>query len=121
MAAKKSSIPTPAQLREAFKTDLATCWQHARSLHPKETPYAFVLHGLEGTPHLYPYVHYVKHAAVVRVGEGQAVGGHAHNDGLRVTGELLAVGPQPRIAFTYSAKWNRSVPMRQSLPGFANA
>ena len=29
--------------------------------------------------------------------------------------------PQPRIAFTYSAKWNRCVPMRQTLPRFANA
>lgn len=56
MAARKSSRPSPAQLREAFKTDLATCWEFARSSHPKETPYAFALHGLEGTPHLYPYV-----------------------------------------------------------------
>ena len=46
----------PAQLRDAFITDLATCWQHARALHPKETPYAFALHGLEDTPHVYPYV-----------------------------------------------------------------
>jgi hypothetical protein len=45
-----------AQLREAFKTDLAACWRYARALHPKEAPYAFALHGLEGTPHLYPYV-----------------------------------------------------------------
>lgn len=44
----------PAQLRDAFKTDLATCWQHARALHPDHTPYAFVLQGLEGTPQLYP-------------------------------------------------------------------
>jgi hypothetical protein len=56
MAAKKPSKPNPAQLRDAFKTDLASCWQFACSLHPKETPYAFALHGLEGTPHLYPYV-----------------------------------------------------------------
>jgi hypothetical protein len=48
--------PKPAQLRDAFKQDLASCWQKARTLHPKDTPYAFVLHGLEGTPHLYPYV-----------------------------------------------------------------
>jgi hypothetical protein len=46
----------PADLRDAFKADLASCWQYARSLHPNETPYAFALHGLEGIPHLYPYV-----------------------------------------------------------------
>ena len=34
---------------------------------------------------------YVEHAAVVRVGEGEAVGGHAHNDRLRVTDELAAI------------------------------
>jgi len=33
---------------------------------------------------------HVHHAAVVRVGEGEAVGGHAHNDRLRVTDELAA-------------------------------
>jgi hypothetical protein len=53
MSSKK---PKPAELREAFKTDLAACWQYARSLHPKETPYAFALHGLEGTPEFYPQV-----------------------------------------------------------------
>ena len=51
-----SKKPKPSELREAFKSDLAACWQYARSLHPKETPYAFALHGLEGTPHLYPCV-----------------------------------------------------------------
>ena len=56
MSAKQASKVKPAQLRDAFKAGLATCWQYARSLHPKETPYAFALHGLEGTPHLYPYV-----------------------------------------------------------------
>ena len=34
---------------------------------------------------------HVQHAAVVRVGEGEAVGGHAHNDRLRVTDELGAI------------------------------
>src|SRR4029450_862892 len=53
MATKKIK---PAELRDALKVDLANCWQHARSLYPKETPYAFALHGVEGTPHLYPYV-----------------------------------------------------------------
>src|SRR5688572_30780351 len=56
MAANKSLKIKPAELREAFQTDLAACWQCARSLHPSETPYTFALHGLEGTPHLYPYV-----------------------------------------------------------------
>ena len=51
-----SKRPKPSELREAFKTDLAACWRQARSLHPKDTPYAFALHGLEGTPHLYPCV-----------------------------------------------------------------
>jgi hypothetical protein len=56
MAAKTPPPPKPAQLRDAFKQDLASCWQKARTLHPKDTPYAFVLHGLEGTPHLYAEV-----------------------------------------------------------------
>ncbi len=56
MAQNKSSSVGVAQLREAFKSDLAACWQAARKLHPEEKPYAFALHGLEGTPHLYPYV-----------------------------------------------------------------
>ena len=56
MAKSKTAGIKPAQLRDAFKVDLASCWQHARALHPEETPYAFALHGLEGTPHFYPYV-----------------------------------------------------------------
>jgi hypothetical protein len=46
----------PVQLRDAFIADLAQCWQKARSLHPKDTSYAFVLFGLEGTPHFEPHV-----------------------------------------------------------------
>ncbi len=34
---------------------------------------------------------HVQHAAVVRVGEGEAVGGHAYNDWLRVADELAAI------------------------------
>ena len=34
---------------------------------------------------------HVHHAAVVRVCEGEAVGGHTHNDRLRVTDELAAI------------------------------
>jgi len=34
---------------------------------------------------------HVQHPAVVWVGEGEAVGGHAHNDRLRVTDELVAI------------------------------
>ncbi len=34
---------------------------------------------------------HVEHAAVVRVGEGEVVGGHAHNDCLCVTDELAAI------------------------------
>src|SRR5438552_3644475 len=34
---------------------------------------------------------YVEHSAVVRVGECEAVGGHAHNDCLRVTYEFAAI------------------------------
>jgi hypothetical protein len=56
MPKAKPSIPKPAQLRDAFVADLASCWQYARSLHPKEAPYAFALHGLEGTPQFYPQV-----------------------------------------------------------------
>ena len=56
MPKSKLSRIRPAELRKAFETDLATCWQYARSLHPDQTPYAYVLHGLEGTPHFYPCV-----------------------------------------------------------------
>jgi len=56
MASKTPPPLKPAQLRDAFKQDLASCWQKARTLHPKDTPYAFVLYGLEGTPHLYAEV-----------------------------------------------------------------
>src|SRR5215472_12046004 len=56
MMTLKSSKIKPAQLRGAFRADLAACWQYARSRHSKETPYAFALHGLEGAPHLYPFV-----------------------------------------------------------------
>ena len=35
--------------------------------------------------------HHVQHAAVVRVGEGEAVGGHAHNDCLGVADELIPI------------------------------
>jgi WD40 repeat protein len=56
MPATKPSKLKPVQLRQAFITDLVSCWQYARSLHPKETPYAYVLFGLEGSPQLYPHV-----------------------------------------------------------------
>jgi hypothetical protein len=56
MGTNKNADAKPAAIRAAFQTDLAACWQHARSLHPDETPYAFVLYGLDGIPHLYPHV-----------------------------------------------------------------
>ena len=34
---------------------------------------------------------HVEHTAVVRVGEGEAVGGQAHNDRLRIADELAAI------------------------------
>jgi len=71
MSAKKIK---PAQLRDAFKADLVACWQHAWSLHPKETPYAFALHGLEGTPHLYPYV--LTEEGLAQVAERYVRNGH---------------------------------------------
>ncbi len=56
MPAKKLPKIKPAQLRDAFKIDLTACWRHALALHPDHTPYAFVLNGVEDTPHLYPHV-----------------------------------------------------------------
>ena len=59
---------------------------------------------------------HVQHAAVVRVGEGEAVGGHGHNDCLRVTDELAAILTQrlrrvdvarPRFAVCASASRSR--------------
>lgn len=48
--------PKPAQLRAAFKHDLAACWKLAQTLHPDYTPYAFVLYGVEGGAHFMPHV-----------------------------------------------------------------
>jgi hypothetical protein len=56
MPAAKPRKPRPAALRDAFHHDLAAAWQHARTLHPDHTPYAFVLWGIEGTPRLTPHV-----------------------------------------------------------------
>lgn len=56
MPAKKPSKLKPAELRAALQTDLAACWHHARQLHPDHVPYAFVLYGVEDTPHLSPHV-----------------------------------------------------------------
>src|SRR5262245_59628191 len=36
------------QLRNAYKKDLADAWTTARRRHARNTPYAFVLWGLEG-------------------------------------------------------------------------
>lgn len=55
MAKELAPLKHP-ELRAAFKKDLAAAWHQARSLHPKEVPYAFVVYGLEGTPHFYPHV-----------------------------------------------------------------
>ncbi len=56
MSREKTPKIKPALLRAAFKTDLAACWQHARSLHPDHQAYAFVLYGLEGGAYLTPHV-----------------------------------------------------------------
>jgi hypothetical protein len=48
---------SPARLAQAFATDLAAVWQQFALSKPAETPYAFVLYGLEGGhPHLTPVV-----------------------------------------------------------------
>jgi hypothetical protein len=39
---------SPAQLRKAYKRDLAAAWTSARQKHAEHTPYAFVLYGVEG-------------------------------------------------------------------------
>ena len=50
MATKKLAEPSAAELRKAFKTDLATAWEYSKNKHPGHTPYAFVLYGVEGGP-----------------------------------------------------------------------
>ena len=40
---------------------------------------------------------HVEHATVVWVSEDEAVGGHAHNNGLRVDNELVAILAQRRM------------------------
>ncbi|MDB6024923.1 MAG: hypothetical protein JWM68_1146 [Verrucomicrobiales bacterium] len=74
MGMNKTSDIKPVLLRAAFQTDLAACWQHARSLHPDETPYAFVLYGLEGIPHLYPHV--LTEEGLTRVAQRYLADGH---------------------------------------------
>jgi hypothetical protein len=48
---------SPVKLKEAFDADLAAAWAADRSRRAEETPYAFVLYGVEGGPAwLWPYV-----------------------------------------------------------------
>ena len=48
---------SPAKLKEAFVTDLVAAWEAERAARGKETPYAFVLYGVEGgNAWLWPYV-----------------------------------------------------------------
>lgn len=56
MASRKLLKIKPAELRAAFRKDLAASWARARALHPKHNPYAFALYGVEGTPELKPEV-----------------------------------------------------------------
>src|SRR5688572_31144033 len=56
MPAPKRPKLKPAELRAAFAKDLAAAWKRFKALHPDHTPYAFVLYGVEGTPHLSPHV-----------------------------------------------------------------
>ncbi len=53
-----TSEPSPAKLKKAFVQDMTRAWNGFRSGHAAETPYAFVLYGLEGglLPHLYSVV-----------------------------------------------------------------
>src|SRR4029453_17096510 len=48
--------PIYPQLVDAFIGDLAAVWAYARHQHPKETPYAFVLYGVEAPTQLGAYV-----------------------------------------------------------------
>lgn len=48
MPTPKPDKLSPAKLRKAFHEDLAAAWNHARKRHPNDTPYAFVLWGVEG-------------------------------------------------------------------------
>lgn len=40
------------QLRKQLRAELSECWMCARLKHPEETPYAFVLYGVDDTPSL---------------------------------------------------------------------
>jgi len=44
------------QLRAAMRDCLQRAWLHGRELHPEDTPYAFVLYGVEDTPRLTPHL-----------------------------------------------------------------
>ncbi|HEX8915791.1 MAG TPA: DUF4303 domain-containing protein [Humisphaera sp.] len=48
MAIRPARKPDARRLRSAYETDLAAAWAAARRAHAAETPYAFVLWGLEG-------------------------------------------------------------------------
>src|SRR5688572_20316350 len=45
-----------AALRDAYKKDLAAAWAYFREKYPRHEPYAFVLHGAEGSVRLTPQV-----------------------------------------------------------------
>jgi hypothetical protein len=56
MPSPKRSKTSVAALREAYRADLAAAWAYSRRRHANETPYAFVLYGVEGGPRLSPHV-----------------------------------------------------------------
>lgn len=68
--------PSPAKLKKAFLQDLTDAWQSFRATHPDETPYAFVLYGLEGAllPQLHPVV--LTQESLTRVAQRYVDKGH---------------------------------------------
>src|SRR5581483_11721737 len=56
MSSNNPLIPALPGLCEAFKADLAVCWQYANELHPNDKPYAFVLYGVESSARFTPHV-----------------------------------------------------------------
>jgi Domain of unknown function (DUF4303) len=56
MAAPSRSKMSPAKMRDAFIQDCAACWIASRENRPNETPYAFIIYGVEDSPRLIPYV-----------------------------------------------------------------
>ncbi|HYE18156.1 MAG TPA: DUF4303 domain-containing protein [Tepidisphaeraceae bacterium] len=56
MAKPRATKLTPAALRDAYAADLRAAWEYFRTKYGDQTPYAFVMYGVEDPTRLEPHV-----------------------------------------------------------------